>query len=88
MKIARPSSKSSPRTLFAYHRPSRPKPRPKRSLAPIVDAMLASIIIGAIAAHFFSPAFLLNAGDFIWSIKSSLAELVLAVVAARVPKHH
>jgi len=35
-----------------------------------------------------SPALLVSAGEFFWSIKTSLAELALAVVAARLPKHH
>lgn len=79
---------SSYRKLFAKIRPRRPKrrlPHPRRTIA---GAVFVSLIIGAAAGHFLSPVFLVNTGDFIWSIKSSLAELVLVVVAARVPKRH
>ncbi len=91
MKIAPPSAQPSRKQSFVYHRPTRPKPRPKgpqRWVAPIVGATLLSSIIGASIATHYSPALLTNAGDFVWSIKSSLAELLLVLFAARVPKHH
>jgi hypothetical protein len=91
MKTTRPYKESYLRKLFAKIRPSRPKrrlPHPRRTLAPIAGAVFVSLIIGAAAGHFLSPVFLVNTGDFIWSIKSSLAELALVVVAARVPKRH
>jgi hypothetical protein len=91
MKITQPSAKSSLGKLFGKIRLRRPKrrlPHPRRTLAPIAGAVFVSLSIGAAAGHFLSPVFLVNTGDFIWSIKSSLAELALVVVAARVPKHH
>ena len=63
--------------------------RPKRRVAPVFRAtLLAATVIGALITYLHSPALLVSTGEFIWSIKSSVVELVLAVVVARVPKHH
>lgn len=86
------SSPPKPRSAPRPAPQSVPHPAPhapaKNRTARIVGAVLLSGLIGALITNHYFPALPTNAGEFIWSIKSSFAELVLALVAARVPRHH
>lgn len=94
MKDALPEANSR---SSIWRRPSASRPRrtkgrshrPKRRVAPVVGAaLLAATIFGTWTAYPHAPELLASTGAFFWGIKSSVVELVLAVVVARLPKHH
>ena len=56
-------------------------------MAPLLSAaLLTATILPLWIIHHYDPALLASAGNFIWTIRSSVAELVLAVVIALLPK--
>ena len=63
--------------------------RRQRGVAPILGATLLTLAVLAWSiGRPPLPAFLEKAGNFLWGVKSSIVELALAVIAARLPKRH